>query len=146
MYYQSLQSTSIVQIDFPELNLFVDENPNVIISNALLTLYPDSIVSNDDDYFRLFLNRIIDSSYNGEVYVDSLLSQYILDYPYYYSYLATPDSIQFNVKRYVQKLVANEYEYNGLLLLTDGLGNNFDYFYFKNIFETPIKLEILYSK
>ena len=133
-------------IDFPELNLFVEENPNVIISNALLTLYPDSIKSNDDDYFRLYLNRILDRNYNGEVYIDSLSSQYILDYPYYYSYLASPDSIQFNVKRYIQKLVAQEYEYDGLLLSTDGLGNNFDYFYFQNLNQSPIKLDILYSK
>ena len=69
-----------------------------------------------------------------------------LDYPYYYSYLATPDSIQFNIKRYIHKLVANEYEYNGLLLSTDGLGYNFDYFYFKNSNDFPIKLDILYSK
>ena len=133
-------------IDFPDIQLFIEENPNVIISNAFITLYPDSIITNDEDYFRLYLNRILDNHYNDQIYIDSLANQFILDYPYYYSYLATPDSIQFNVKRYIQKLVANEYEYNGLLLSTDGLGYNFDYFYFKNLNDFPIKLDILYSK
>ena len=93
----------------------------------------------------MYLNRIVDE-YVGEDYIDSLDNQYILDYPYYYSYLSAPDSIQFNIKRYIQKLVSNEYQYNGLMLSTDGLGENFDYFYFKNIDQNPAKIEVMYTK
>ena len=144
IYVNYSESYSAI-IDFPDLRVFIDENPNAIISNALLTLYPDTLISNDNDYFKLYLNRIVDE-YVGEDYIDSLDNQYILDYPYYYSYLSAPDSIQFNIKRYIQKLVSNEYQYNGLMLSTDGLGENFDYFYFKNIDQNPAKIEVMYTK
>ncbi|MAP66197.1 MAG: hypothetical protein CMF80_00675 [Candidatus Marinimicrobia bacterium] len=129
-------------LDFPDLNQFIIENENAIISNAILTLYPDTLISKDDDSFRLFLKRAISDYVDGQ-YLDS---DFILDLPYYSSFDFAPDSIQFNIKRYIQKLVTNEYDYHGLILSTDGLNGNFDIFQFKNSIEKQVKLDILYTK
>ena len=124
------------------INQFIIENENAIISNAILTLYPDTLISEDDDSFRLFLKRAISDYVDGQ-YLDS---DFILDLPYYSSFDFAPDSIQFNIKRYIQKLVTNEYDYHGLILSTDGLNGNFDIFQFKNSIEKQVKLDILYTK
>ena len=129
-------------LDFPDLNQFIIENENAVISNAILTLYPDTLISKDDDNFRLFLKRAISDYVDGE-YLDS---DFILDLPYYLSFDFAPDSIQFNIKRYIQKLVTNEFEYHGLILSTDGLNENFDVFQFNNSIEKQVKLDILYTK
>ena len=129
-------------LDFPDLNQFIIENENAIISNAILTLYPDTLISEDDDSFRLFLKRAISDYVDGQ-YLDS---DFILDLPYYSSFDFAPDSIQFNIKRYIQKLVTNEFDYHGLILSTDGLNGNFDVFQFKNSIEKQVKLDILYTK
>ena len=119
------------------------------VGSGLVTTFNEvSLVSEnrvtkvDDDSFRLFLKRAISDYVDGQ-YLDS---DFILDLPYYSSFDFAPDSIQFNIKRYIQKLVTNEYDYHGLILSTDGLNGNFDIFQFKNSIEKQVKLDILYTK
>ena len=131
-----------VLMDFPELNQFIIENENAVISNAILTLYPDTLVSKNGDNFRLFLKRIT-SDYEPDKNIES---DYILDLPYYSSFEFAPDSIQFNIKRYIQKLVTKEFDYHGLILSTDGLNDNFDVFYFNESNDKQVKIDILYTK
>ena len=130
-------------LDFPELEFFIAENPDVIISDALVTVFPDSLHKQNEENFRLYLSRLTEAFYEND---DSLSSEYILDFPYYRNYSSAPDSIQLSVKRYIQNLVSDGYGYHKLVFSTDGAGNNFDNFYFKNDSTAVTRLEILYTK
>ena len=94
------------------------------------------------DNFHLYLNKTNSLLYNVDTYIDSLEYENILDFPYYYNINEIQDSIQLDIKKYIQKLVTGEYENTGFILSTDGINNNFNILHLTK----KSKIDILYSK
>ena len=130
-------------LDIDSLDIFLLEKSDIVINSAILTTFPNKNITENSDNFQLYLDRLVEPYLIEE---DTLLTEHILDYPYYYNYMSAPDSIKFNVKRYIQRLITQEYDYNRLIINTSGHGNNFDYFYFYNDSIKPYRLEILYTE
>ncbi len=139
-------------LEINELNAFIADHEDALISRAELKLFVDQDSSSVKQNMRLYVKRFtepVDFS-NADFVRDSLTVTSVLTTAAFLNIPADADSVVIDLRALIQDYVVGSFQYYGLELETDGWDDNFSRLVFNNQEAADLKrrpkLQILYSE